>query len=58
MQQTHTPRENTIRRDEALKARFKELHEVKRIRLDDCIAQLRQEFFLAEKTVWNVLRRD
>jgi hypothetical protein len=48
---------NRRRRDAALRLRFKELHEAQRIRLDDCITQLMSEFFLSEKTVWNVLRR-
>jgi hypothetical protein len=50
-------RANTRLRDAAIKARYKVLHDTERLRLDDTIQRLCTEFFLAERTVWNILRR-
>lgn len=40
-----------------IQARYKELYEVERKRMDDCIAVIMQEFYLdSEQTVWRILR--
>jgi len=48
---------NILRRDAQLQARFIELYEKKRIRVDDVIKQLSEEFFLAERTIYDKLHR-
>lgn len=51
-----TRKERTARRDAALKKRIVYLYEKKRIRLDDCIEQAADEFFLSPvqvQKIWN-----
>lgn len=48
----------TWRKYIAIRRRFKKLYEVDRMRIDDVIGQLCTEFFVAEVTVWKVLRSD
>jgi hypothetical protein len=46
---------NTDRRNKAIKERFKELYKVNRKRYDDCITALATEFFVTEATINRVL---
>jgi len=48
----------TWRKYIAIRRRFKKLYEVDRMRIDDVIGQLCSEYFVAEVTVWKVLRSD
>lgn len=46
---------NTRRRNTAIMERLKELHEIKRIRYDDCIEKLALEFFMEKITIYNII---
>lgn len=48
-------RENVRRRNEDIKARYHELYEQERLRIDDCIKKISWEFYLSEKTVERIL---
>lgn len=43
-------------RDEAIRNRFRELFEVQRLRLDDVMATLSREFYLAQNTINHILK--
>lgn len=49
--------DNTNKRHEAIRARFKELYNGKRLRIDDVVDKLCEEFFLAKITVERILRK-
>lgn len=52
-------RETTIKKYTAIQARYKELYDVSRLRHDDVIKKLMDEFFIAhEVTIWRILRTD
>ena len=57
---SHIPMQaHTIRKYEAIQARYAELHETKRLRLDDTIQQIMADFHIATpKTVWRILGTD
>lgn len=44
-------RELEQKKVEAIRARFTYLHDKKRLRIDDCITKLSEEFFLTEGTI-------
>ena len=46
-----TRRENRLKRDQQLIEQFKKLYQEHRIRIDDCIAQLAEQYCLSIKTV-------
>lgn len=46
---------NTIRRDNDIRARFKELYDEDRKRIDDCVKILCKEFYLEEFTINAIL---
>lgn len=48
-------REQTIAKHRRLKERFKQLHDVERIRIDDVVQQLADEFFFSPATVERIL---
>lgn len=43
-------------RNQAIRARFLQLHHQQRLRLDDVYRQLMGEFFLSERTIERILR--
>lgn len=49
--------DNKNKRHEAIRARCKELYTQKRIRYDDVVNKLCEEFFLAKITVERILRK-
>lgn len=49
---------NTLRRYQAVKDRFEHLFNVKRIRYDDVIKQLSQEYFFSEESILRILKTD
>ena len=52
----HTMRPATIQKYKAIQARYKELFEVQRLRLDDVMKTLSQEFFLCEARIVIILK--
>lgn len=56
----HIPqRKQTIEKYKRLQARYKELHEKERLRLDDCIETIKKEFFIQhDATVLRILRTE
>ena len=55
----HTPtRIATIEKYRAIKTRFEHLYNTKRVRYDDVIQQLAQEYFCSEQTILRVLKTD
>jgi hypothetical protein len=50
-----TRRANREKRDEQLNQQFKQLYEVERIRLDDCIDKLATQYCLSKQTVERIL---
>lgn len=40
----------------SIQQRYKTLYEVQRMRIDDVVEQLGREYFMAERTIWKVLR--
>jgi hypothetical protein len=48
---------NLVARDAAIKARFQDLYHAQRLRYDDVITMLASEYFVAEVTIGNALRR-
>lgn len=48
---------NRAKRDERLKERYNELYNAKRLRYDDCIAKLAEEFILSPNTVAKILQK-
>ncbi len=53
----HTRRSHRQGRDAAVVARFTELYQQQRLRIDDVIAQLATEFFLTPRTIGRILKR-
>jgi hypothetical protein len=51
-------REVTIRKYRAVQERFNYLYNQKRIRYDDCILQLQEEFFYSARSVHRILTTD
>jgi hypothetical protein len=49
--------EMTKKRNQKLVSRYNELFDVKRIRIDDVIKKLGDEFFLSKKTILNILSK-
>lgn len=47
---------NRTRRDEKIAADFKELYQVNRLRIDDCLAQLAEKYFLSAKTIERIIQ--
>lgn len=46
-----------VRKYAAIQARFRQLHDIDRKRIDDCIAAIMKEFYIDyEQTVWRILR--
>lgn len=56
----HVPRrKGTILKYQSIQKRYKELHDVKRKRRDDCIKMIMREFFIENvETVWRILATD
>lgn len=48
--------ENRIKRNAAIYTRYKELYDKERVRIDDCIKKLCEEFFLTEPTIQKAIR--
>lgn len=49
----------TLRKYKAIHKRYKELYDINRLRHDDVIQQLKEEFFIAEdNTIFRILRAD
>lgn len=48
---------NANLKHEAIRTRFKELYNGKRLRIDDVVEELCKEFFIAKITVERILRR-
>ena len=46
-----------LRRDAALYKRFTQLYKQKRLRHDDVLAQLEQEFFITQRTIRTLLKQ-
>jgi hypothetical protein len=49
--------QRNARRHEAIRARFLQLHHHERMRLDDVYRRLVQEFFLSERTIERIIRK-
>lgn len=47
---------NANKKHEAIRVRFKELYDGKRLRIDDVVTALCKEFFLARITIEKILR--
>lgn len=47
---------NAERKHEAMRKRFTELHDKERIRLDDAVSKICEEFYLSTLTVERILR--
>lgn len=54
-QAMETRKETLRRRNKDMVAKFIELHQVKRIRYDDCISKLAYSFYLSESQVNRIL---
>ena len=52
-----TRRHHRQHRDAAVAARFHQLYQQQRLRLDDVVAQLAGEFFLTPRTVLRILKQ-
>lgn len=50
-------KKNTAERNNKIKARFSELYEKKRMRLDDVISQLAEEFCLSPLTIERIISK-
>lgn len=48
---------HTEEKHKAIRARFKELYDTKRLRIDDVTEQLSKEYFLAVITIERILRK-
>lgn len=48
-------KQNRLRRNEQIRQDFKDLYETQRLRLDDCITNLANKYFLAEATIQDIL---
>ena len=46
---------NRIRRDNQIRQDFQDLYEQQRIRIDDCLKQLSEKYFLAERTISDIV---
>ena len=61
MQATQTPTELSTQkkllqlRDKRLRERFDELYKKKRLRLDDVMEKLEQEFFISQRTIRGIM---
>ncbi len=53
----YMPRQSTQKKHKAVYTFFTNLFEIKRKRLDDCIAETAAHFFYEERTVENILRK-
>ena len=62
MQATQTPTELSTQkkllqlRDKRLRERFDELYKKKRLRLDDVMEKLEQEFFISQRTIRGIMK--
>ncbi|RMF46263.1 MAG: hypothetical protein D6751_05465 [Deltaproteobacteria bacterium] len=51
-------RPNTLRKYQRIQQRYRELYDGKRLRHDDVIQHLMDEFFISELTVYRILRTE
>lgn len=53
-----TQKQLLLKRDAALRARFEELYKRQRLRIDDTIKKLENEFFITERTIRAIMKTD
>jgi hypothetical protein len=50
-------RKSTREKYRAIQARYNHLYNVKRLRIDDCVAKIQEEYFISHPaSVWQILR--
>lgn len=48
---------NRVRRDEKIATDFRELYQVNRLRIDDCLDKLVEKYFLSAKTIERIIAK-